>query len=191
MKLSNFEIYTNIFFYNDRALVFPELWKSPEWDDICFDSNVKPYVDTQFGTGIYANDEFLEIKNIEFFKSLEKCKFFTIFNSVPDDTKLSYKSRVCSKDIYDDILDNLMFLGWNPRCEIASAITEGLYPIEIRDTNTVFENLTLGVSVNQYGLLNDMASCQYICDVNNSNEMNQDYWFVSGIYVDKYTYGFL
>ena len=191
MKMSNFEIYVKPFFYNDKALVFPELWESPEWNDLCFNTNIKPYVENQFSSETYANDEFLKIIDINFFTSLEKCKFLTIFTSVPDDIKLSYESRVCLESIYDDVLNNLVFLGWNPRCEIASAITEGLYPIEVRNKNAIFEDFTLDVSINQYGLIKDMASCQNICEINNTYERNQDFWFVSGIYVDKYTYKLL
>ncbi|WP_131668270.1 hypothetical protein [Psychrobacter pygoscelis] len=193
MKASNFEIFYKPFTSNKSVIAIPELWNTLDWDDGCFTKNILPYVESQFDSETYANDEFLMIKDIQFFRSMKKCGFYAIYNFIPDKISLSYDSSICKPLIMDDVLENLIFIGWNPRMETGSAFTDGLYPIYLESgiSGRLCFDESISIKVNRFGLLDCFTDSEAICKINNECPKNEDFWYPTGLYVDKYTYSFI
>ena len=66
-------------------------------------------------------------------------------------------------NLYNEVEDNLIFVGWNPRCSIGSAIMDGDYPISLIDNENgrkIIINDT-DISINKFGLLENEDDCRY------------------------------
>lgn len=174
---------------NNRQLVIPELWQPLDWDDIHY-QEIRKYVKTNYHNDIY-NSTFLYIDNLSLFDKLKDINYFTIFIALPNHSRLSLYNNFKEHKLYQDVIDNLVFMGWNPKCSIGSALTDGIYPIKLIDNKIINTNILY--NINEFGLLTSEQDCLYICDLNNQNyEYNEgDFWYPTKIYVDTNTYNLI
>lgn len=191
MKIDSFSLYTKPFTIQGKVLVIPELWATPDWNDELFFKYIRPYVVSQFSSETYADDDFLKIIDLEFFNEIRKNNFFTIFKKIPKQCDLSYKSFPYDLVLQEEVLNNLVFLGWIPMSETGSAFIDGLYPISIVDNIIIHKEESPNIYINQYGLIDDIKLCEYLCNLNNDSFNCSDMWYICGIYVDNYTFEFL
>lgn len=191
MKIDSFSLYSKPFTIQGKVLAIPELWTTPDWDDELFFKYIRPYVVSQFSSETYADDEFLKIIDLEFFNEIRKNNFFTIFKKIPKQCNLSYASFPYDSALQDEVLNNLVFLGWIPMSEIGSAVIDGLYPISIMDNVIIDCNQYSNIPINKYGLIDDIKLCEYLCILNNDKFNCNNMWYICGIYVDNYTFNFI
>lgn len=188
MKINNFMIFLDFFKVDNSVLAIPELWNTLEYDDPKFLKYIKPYVFSQFSHEIYANDEFLQINNIQFFDAIKKYCFFSMFFSKPDNYKLSYNSQPIINIDDNIIFEKIKFIGYLPMSELGSPFLDGIYPIYTDGKNVINTKKFNDISINKFGLLCNYKECQYICHENDIFFSTNNDWYPSGIYVDYHTF---
>ncbi|WP_150538442.1 hypothetical protein [Actinobacillus vicugnae] len=193
-RIEYLEIFKNFFVLGNKCLVIPELWDSLDWNDENYINCISDSVSTYYHTDRFS-PTFLYMKSKSFFSYLEKFNYFSIFTSIDISDKkipLNNTNKFHLSSLYGEVEENLVFVGWNPRCSIGSAITDGRYPIYFSDNKNGEKTIIVDDNclVNEFGLLKTEEQCQYICNLNNLDaEYNEgDYWYPSKLYVDQYTY---
>lgn len=190
MSINSCEISKKLYFYKDSCLAIPELWEPIDCADDVYQKQISPYVDCPTSSENHASD-WLVIEDMKFFEQLEKFNYFSIFTSFPDNLDFDQKTDFHQSDIYQNIVDKLVFLGWNPWSFSGSALTDGYYPAYF-DAELGISNLChdddAAAKLNRFYLIDDFNVCEDICRINNEHPENSDIWFCTGIYVDKHTY---
>lgn len=191
-KVEYLEVFNDYYLLDNKCLIIPELWKPIVWDDSKYLSYIKETVSTEYSNDCYATD-YLYIKNISFFDKLKYCGYYSIFTAVDINSSVGIHNKFYLKSIYNDVMNNLVFVGWNPRCSIGSAFTDGRYPIYLLNNNGryILKKDNSKFNVNGFGLLNSREECYEICDINNKLDYNyneNDYWYPTKLYVDINTY---
>lgn len=193
-KIEYLEVFKNFFIVENKCLVIPDLWSNPDWDDENYINYISSCVATNYHTDRFS-PTFLYVKDKILFTYLRALKFFSIFTALDISDKripLNCMNEFYLSNLYNEVEDNLIFVGWNPRCSIGSAIMDGYYPISLIDNangRKIIINDT-DISINKFGLLENEDECKYICYLNNlDSDYNEgDYWYPTKLYVDKFTY---
>lgn len=189
-KIDYFEIFSEILFIEDKFFVIPELCKWLEWNDEIFTNHLRRFVSSKYHTDIHSSS-YLYPTSMELFEQLKKFNYFSIFSGIPNIAKVASHNDFCQNKLYQEVVDNLIFLGWNPRCSIGSAITDGYYPIVIAEGK--YFVLDERFSVNKYGLLDSEEDANEICRINNefSTYNEGDLFYSTQVYVDKNTFEYM
>lgn len=193
-KIEYFEIFSDFFVANNQCLVIPELWEPLNWDDEKFLKNIKDTIGNEYNNDYYATD-YLYVKKLDFFNKLKMCGYYSIFTAV-DIKEQKLINKFYSSYLYDSVISNLVFVGWNPRCSIGSALTDGIYPLYFSNKeNKVYinKNIDGSATVNKFGLLTSELACNKLCKLNNEYmDYNEgDIWYPTKIYVDNNTYKYI
>lgn len=188
MKLNHFILFSEMYFYKNSIVAIPELWKSLDWDNNCFINKIKPYVKSQFSYETYADDNFLQIKNINIFQAMQECDFFSMFFSIPKEKPLSYKSKICDNINDELIYKNVIHIGYIPMSELGSPFFDGLYPISIYNNSLIYNEEYKQITLNNFFLIDRYQDCQYLCNENDKFFQTKDDWYPCAIYVDKFTF---
>lgn len=192
--VEGFELYDTPFSLDGIVYAIPELWNRMDENDECYISNISQHCTSFFNPSFYA----LKIKNLEFFESINLCEKLTIFYSKPNYLKSDSETDFYRSHLYNKVLENLVFLGWNVISGEGSAFTDGnIYPIYLSISGELHRSTKLtAIETNHFGLIDSLTDCQILCNLNNNHPRNYHpsypnnkvYWYPSGIYVDKYTY---
>lgn len=189
--LDNCQIYSNFFTIEGQIIIIPELWKAIEWNDIFFEKHIKDYVTDPLDSSGYASEN-LQLVSIDFFRELKKINYYALFTALPrkEILKLPYDSYVENSFLYQNIIENIIFVGWYSISYTESAFMDGYYPFQIETNNKVKtilydENKYM---LNKFFLIKSLEYCEKICLINNDFNGNQEIWFPIKIFVDKYTF---
>ncbi|MCX2962447.1 hypothetical protein [Rodentibacter caecimuris] len=192
-KIDYFEIFSDILFIKDRFFVIPELCKWLEWDDEIFINHIRKYVSSNYHTDSY-NSSYVYPTSMDLFNELKKYNYFSIFSGIPSNSRVPLYNDFYQDEIYKEVVDNLIFLGWNPRCYIGSAITDGYYPILLSNKNAEYHFINgEKLTVNEYGLISTKNESDQLCEINNNLiDYNEgDLFYSTQVYVDKNTFEYM
>lgn len=189
--LGSCQIYSEILSIDEKIVIIPELWKGISWDDELFEKYVKNYARDSFDHSDYASEN-LQLTSSKFFEAIKGVGYYSIFTALPKQEilKLPYDSYIESSKLYNEILSNLIFVGWYPISYIGSAYMDGYYPCVVvkNEDNLMVKYDHNRYMLNEFLLIKDLLCCDEICKINQETKDNQDYWFSAGIYVDKNTF---
>ena len=182
-------IYNKPFINDNRVLIFRELWEMVEWDDPCCLTHLSSSYLNYGDTNNYPDGP-LYITDLNFFENIEVCKKLAIFIARPKDIFWEPSLYFSKQPIYKEILSHLVFVGWNVEMGSGSAFTDGIYPIYLSEgiSGKLCFDSSIAINVNRYGLVDNFTDSETICKLNNEYPNNEDFWYSTGIYVDKYTY---
>lgn len=185
------EIFNKPFFIEDKCIAMPELWEPIDWNDSDYARYISRYCINYFSENNYP-DDVLCVTDINFFNEIKNCQKLTMFYSYPSNILSLSKTRFYQEKIYDNVLKELEFIGYNVICGSGSALIEGIYPIYLSNilNGILCYNHKIGITVNKFGLLDNIKDVEYICRLN-SNKIPNEYWHGVGVYFDYYTYNLL
>ncbi|MBF0785515.1 hypothetical protein E4T80_08590 [Muribacter muris] len=193
-KVEYFTIFEKVYYsQSGQSIVIPELWKSLDWDNDNYLKELSKYVSSNFHSDIY-NSSYLYIKNLSFFDKLKSLQYFSIFTAIPIIERIEKYNEFYLSNLYESVLKELVFVGWNPKCYVGSALTDGIYPIYLINGNIIKNrSLNINININRFGLISTELDCLEICRVNNENNEydENDFWYPTKLYVDKNTFQFI
>ncbi|WP_373777527.1 hypothetical protein [Glaesserella sp.] len=196
LYLHHFNIYSSLCRFNDRFFLIPELCKDS--CDIEFISKIKNKVVSGNGNDVeYTSDLILKDKSL--MDDLINENKYVIF--IAGYLPYIEENQFSHHDEWDPklSLNDLCFLGWTINNGTDSAVTDGIFPIVVKETleNTkIVSQLELLQSsdLNKWGLLPNQEICKKYLDLNvnditilvNGNKIETN-WQPLAVYCDKYT----
>lgn len=192
-EIVGFDIYDQPLIINEKVFLIPELWRRVEDDDICYHERISPYCVNYFSIENNPN-QMMCVTDLNFFNAVEFCNKLTIFTSKPIKVDTGISLDFSKMELYDDVVKRLTFVGWNVVNSVeGSAFTDGLYPayLDQEIQGNLCYSSDLDVSLNQFGLLDNLEDSLALCEINSKHPRNEEFWYPSGLYVDSYTYSII
>lgn len=187
--LEGCEIFDLPFIIDNQIIAIPELWKNIEWNDDCYQNNISQYCINYFSEENHP-DDILCVTDMKFFDAIKQCRKMTIFYAYPNIMPNLFNTDFSNSIIYNQVLENLIFIGYNISSYSGSAITDGLYPIFLENciSGKLFYNPKISVVVNRFGLVDSLIEAEVICKTNKTLDYYNQEWYPVKIYVDLFTY---